>query len=196
MQKQNTAQLEMFTLDGQDAAHGRGVSAVDPIRLKKVRDYQKMIFRGSAIMLICLVSFSLGVEKGKRTAVVGIAPLLEQPRLEETADIAVPPQTPPAITHTPADIRALASGRPGVQEAALKQKQKKASYTIQVASISEPKNARRQLASLENKGYSAFSLVKGKYTVICVGRFSDKEDARNNLEKLKVKYPDCLIRRL
>jgi cell division septation protein DedD len=71
-----------------------------------------------------------------------------------------------------------------------------ANYTIQVASISRAENAKRELTRLKNKGYSAFSLSKGKYIVICVGRFGAKEEAAISAQKLKSRYPDCIIRRL
>lgn len=69
-------------------------------------------------------------------------------------------------------------------------------YTIQVASISNSKNVSGELSKLKNKGYTAFSLAKGKYTVICVGRFNARQDAQINLAKMKTSYPDCQIRRL
>lgn len=69
-------------------------------------------------------------------------------------------------------------------------------YTIQVASISNSKNVAEELSKLKNRGYTAFSLHKGKYTVVCVGRFSAREDAQINLAKMKNSYPDCQIRRL
>lgn len=194
MRKNNTAQLEMFTLDDQDIAYDKSVSRADPLRLEKVRDYQKLIFKCIAFMLVSLVSFSLGVEKGKK-AVQMLRPALEQASPKETADVTVEQKIPPTITHTPIDIRIVASSKP--KPAVLKEKsEKKANYTIQVASISKAKNVKGELTSLKNKGYSVFSLVKGKYTVICVGRFNAKEDAKNSLEKLRNKYPDCQIRRL
>ena len=55
---------------------------------------------------------------------------------------------------------------------------------------------RELVSQLKSKGYTAFSLTKGKYTVICVGRFNAKEDAQINLVKMKNSYPDCQIRRL
>jgi len=69
-------------------------------------------------------------------------------------------------------------------------------YTIQVASISNSKNVGKELSKLRSKGYTAFSLTKGKYTVICVGRFNARKDAQINLVKMKNSYPDCQIRRL
>ena len=70
------------------------------------------------------------------------------------------------------------------------------SYTIQVASISSADNVKKELVRLNNSGYSAFSLSKGKHIIICVGRFGVKEEAQYSAKKLKNKYPDCLIRRL
>ncbi|TAN62113.1 SPOR domain-containing protein [bacterium] len=190
MQKQNIAQLEMFSLDAD-----RGESGCDPSRLKLIRGYQKIILKSIAFIFISLLAYSQGVETGKRQAANLAAGLNNRASAAE-------------ITRKPGDsgVTPVAAGVPvsasadipvkQLQAEAVKLEQGKNNYTIQVASISNNKNVKSELASLKNKGYTAFSLVKGKYNVICVGKFEEKEDAKAKLQNLKTRYPDCQIRRL
>lgn len=202
MQKHAISQLEMFTADDQDITYPANGTQRDPIHLTKVRGYQKLILQAIIFMLVCLASFSLGVEKGKKL-VVKIRPAIEEtPSREAAQDSSSFEQNiAPVIDPAPTDAKGLALGNqspaPNQDRSADAKKQKEtAAYTIQVASISQEKNAKKELASLKNKGYNAFSLVKGKYTVICVGRFDLKEDAKKSAQKLKSKYPDYQLRRL
>lgn len=196
MQKEDMAQLEMFNLDADGRAEDRGASARDPSRLKITREYKKLILKGIALILISLLAYSRGVEKGKRLAVSFAEGLTQNAAVKEAAARTVSVNSNSAATAaTVVDKNAVI---PKTPEAVIAPKPEtgKQNYTIQVASISKDKNAKNELARLRNKGYTAFSLVKGKYTVICVGKFEEKVEAINNLEKLKVKYPDCQIRRL
>lgn len=195
MQKQNISQLEMFSLDVQGACADRGVSGYDPSRVKIIRGYQKLILKAIAFIFISLLAYSRGVETGKRQAANLAGGLMHRaPAVEITKEPAVSGVTP-ADAGVPISASADVPLRP-LQAEAVKLEPGKNNYTIQVASISRNKNVKSELASLRNKGYTAFSLVKGKYTVICVGKFEEKEDAKVKLQKLKTRYPDCQIRRL
>lgn len=185
MQKQNIAQLEMFSLDAEGACADRREPGYDPSRVKIIRGYQKLILKVIAFIFISLLAYSRGVETGKRQA----------PAAEIVKEPAAPSGVTPAAAGVPISASADVPLRP-LQAEAVKLEPGKNNYTIQVASISRNKNVKSELASLRNKGYTAFSLVKGKYTVICVGKFEEKEDAKVKLQKLKTRYPDCQIRRL
>jgi len=70
-------------------------------------------------------------------------------------------------------------------------------FTIQVASFKLRKNAQREADRLKDNGHEdAFVLPKGSYTIVCVGKFSQKADAREFLSKLPSRYNDSLVRRL
>ena len=49
---------------------------------------------------------------------------------------------------------------------------------------------------LKKKGLSTLVLPKGRFIVLCVGRFSDKQTAQPVLTELKKQYRDCFIRRI
>lgn len=69
-------------------------------------------------------------------------------------------------------------------------------YTIQVASYKKDSFAQEEAVKLRKKGYETLVLLKGKYSIVCVGKFSHKEEAVKMSNKLKTNYKDCLIRSL
>lgn len=72
----------------------------------------------------------------------------------------------------------------------------KISYTIQVASFRKKNSARQEADLLKKQGYPVSLIQKGKYVVVCVGTFKKPIEAKNRLNSLKKKYKDCLLRRL
>jgi len=221
MLRNNSVQLEMFKADD-EASGSQGVSGRNPLHLKKIRGYQKFIYTFVAFIFVSLVSFSFGVEKGKKQ-IAGIMPMRMEPaslpRAEPTSltveagplpskqgpillvnkNTTLSQKTDGSITLTTRKSASVGKafpsgiGRPvPLDNKELVQK----NYTIQVASISNAKYVSKELSKLRSKGYTAFSLTKGKYTVICVGRFNARKDAQINLVKMKNSYPDCQIRRL
>lgn len=195
MQKQNIAQLEMFN-DDESSLADKGGYGGDPLRVKIVRGYQKLILKGIALIFISLVAYSRGVEKGKQQAVSLAGTLNQKAVVSDAAVHAVSSGITPAAAREPIGVINTSPVMPAQSITVTNPETGKPNYTIQVASISKNANVKSELARLRNKGYTAFSLVKGKYTVICVGRFEAKVDARDKLEKLKSRYPDCQIRRL
>lgn len=216
MLKNNLTQLEMFQTYDQDASRNKDSLTADPLHIS-IRAYQKKIFSLIVLMCISLASYSLGVEKGKKIIAIADPRSINQdsasPYRAADNDAATVKKELPwpdgsggnkdvsasfAKKLTPGDYsvnRKYVEAPKGVQ-AILKEAPKNGSYTIQVASISQSKNVKKELSNLKNKGFSAFSLLKGKYTVICVGRFNDRKEAKGRLEKLKSSYPDCQVRRL
>ncbi|MBC8436526.1 MAG: SPOR domain-containing protein, partial [Candidatus Omnitrophica bacterium] len=67
---------------------------------------------------------------------------------------------------------------------------------IQLASYKARKFADKEAEVLKKKGLTAFVLYKGDYVILCAGKFSDKEEARNSMSQLKTRYKDCYLRRL
>jgi len=70
-------------------------------------------------------------------------------------------------------------------------------FTIQVASFKLRKNAQREAKRLEDGGHEdIFVMPKGSYSIVTVGRFSKRQEAKIFSNKLKNRYNDCLVRRL
>ncbi|OGX32220.1 MAG: hypothetical protein A3G37_00685 [Omnitrophica WOR_2 bacterium RIFCSPLOWO2_12_FULL_46_30] len=198
--KNNPTQLELFNLHNQEA-EAQSPKA-DPLQLAKVRGYQKAIFQVIAFIFVGLVSFSLGVGKGRKpiarvTPQETNAPFVPLNEAISGAAVSDKPQKPERdIGEESGSLLAKNQNQLKILKPQQGAITVKAQYTVQVASISRSENVKKELSRLENKGYHAFGLVKGKYTVICVGKFAAKDHAQNSLTKLKTKYPDCQIRKL
>ncbi len=190
MLKHNPSQLEMFQ-PSEYAARQEQKDKKNNSYLEKLRGYYKIMYLFTAVIIVSLASFSIGVEKGKRLAIYSASVVMP---VVPPAAAAMPPKATAAIV----PVMPAAIPKPIPQENVIRKKEPQAqeSFTIQVASISQRSNITNELTRLRNKGFAPFSLAKGKYTIICVGKYSEKLDAQNSLKKIKNHYPDSMLRRL
>jgi cell division septation protein DedD len=177
-------------------------------RFSDIRKYEKTLLITIGFIVTVIVSFSLGVEKGKRLAAV--RPLSGFDTARAAKPVIIPEQpykpaatpVPAAVLKTvpqktaPAPIPAAAPA-PAQEPAAVPVIAGTAgNFTIQIASFKAKAHAVREMEILKQKGQPAYIAPQGKYTVLYVGKFKDKETARSLLSELKKNYQDCFIRRL
>lgn len=171
------------------------------------------------IIVLCIIfvmslvlSYSLGVEKGKKTAQPAVGPVPGAVQTARTAmepepvaavpeseDTAAPPEeviqietvAPPAEV---AEAEAEAEAMPVTETA--ESSVERDYFTIQVASFKLEKNAHKEADRLKDIGYDIFVLAKGDYSIVCVGKFIERQQALEFSSKLKKRYNDCLVRRL
>lgn len=127
--------------------------------------YEKAIFSLIGLILIMVIMFSLGVEKGKNLSRQIVA-LRQQKQLPVTTQQTVSAPQP-------------------IQKP----------YTIQVASLIQEDSAQKELIKLKSLGFEAFVVKGEKHYVVYVGAFSTKEEAQALLTKLKPTYKDCYIKK-
>ncbi|MFA5060463.1 MAG: SPOR domain-containing protein [Candidatus Omnitrophota bacterium] len=177
---------------------------------------------GIFVLLSVIVSFSFGVERGKRIAVAtpksikeipAPTPAVNSKNVFSPSDNKVITMNTKAVTtkqlvvnKTALPIVAaqnknqqIAKLLPAVNSPAVARQDIKLSsgaYTIQVASYKKIEVARREAGRLTGKGHDIFVLPKGNYAIICVGKFSNEGQAKALLSKLRQTYKDCLVRRL
>jgi len=128
------------------------------------------------IAVSCMISFSLGVKRGRKLSVPKSSVSFDL--AEKKIEIQKNPelnqqQKQPVITNDDAQ-----------------------GYTVQLASYKAKKFADREAEVLKKKGLMPLVLYKGDYVILCAGKFSDKEEARGSMAKLKKEYKDCYLRRL
>lgn len=154
------------------------------------------------IFIICLVVFfSFGVERGKRLAAeqLKIDPIaldkvikqkdaLQEPVVEQVHKISIEQEPKPASAAVPKEEDKREVLELDIQEENL--------YTIQVASFKLEKNAKKEADTLKGKGHETFVVPKGSYSIVCVGKFPEKMQAKTYTDKLDRRYKDYLIRRL
>ena len=189
MADENNSQLEMFSktaaYEQQEGSRGSFFSYV--------RAYEKTILLIIVIIVSGIVSFSFGVEKGKKITVSQANPRFD------TAAIQL--KTQPVMAALPANELTPAQKQSAVVAAARKTgaprtEESGGAYTIQLASYSSRSNALKELTTLKKKGFSALILSRGKYVVLCVGNFSSEEKAQVLLSEFKKRYKTCTVRRL
>lgn len=143
----------------------------------------KLYLASVFFIIVIVVTFSLGVEKGKK---VNLANLKVEPidNQEVTKNLPVP-----APTHEP-------KGEKKKDNVEVAQVEPEILYAIQLASYSRKDIAEEEAKKLEKKGFKPLLLQKGKYLVLYVGKFKSKKEARSVAHSLKSRYSDCLIRKL
>lgn len=135
------------------------------------------------VVLLVIVSFSLGVERGRR-----LASLRQLPE-DIYKSFAVSPE--------PVSVEAVAE--PVIIEEEVKKIEEKESqkkYIIQLASYLKESAALEEAKQIKKQGFSVSTSKHGKYIVLFVDNFNEIGPAQKAMKKLREKYKDCFIRRL
>ena len=103
--------------------------------------------------------------------------------------------TPSAKTTKPSPAAAPAPSKPATQRK-LAASSGASRYAIQVVSYRQPLLAKRELDRLQAKGERAFLVSRKGFTVLCVGPFPSKHNAKEKLVQLKDRYQGCFLKTL
>jgi preprotein translocase subunit SecF len=164
------------------------------------------------VVLLFILSFSLGVEKGRRTVITNkqfsekipatseVFPVSlnnvaleanslseEKTTQRESKIIAKKKQIPAKIVQNNEIIRKVTQELKPVNYEEEK-------YAVQVISCSGQTCAQEELKKLQNQGFPAYIAKKSNFFVVYAGNFKDKVQAQKNLELLKKTYKDCMLR--
>lgn len=167
--------------------------------------FENLIVLGVVFIMLMVVAFSWGVEKGKRMIrndlkqAIGKENLQASnvyPNPEMTGEAEEKKETVSALyspqEEEPSDNTAVDP----IQTQLVPEKGVDKGYTVQVASFRKESFAQEETKALEGKGYEVFVLPKGKYYIVCVGTFAESREAKAFSQRLKLKYKDCFIRSL
>ncbi len=159
------------------------------------------------IFIVTLVLFfSFGVERGKQVVSVsdassdlGIVQTVKdntaKPEPAETTQAAQQEERVVFPVNMPREI--LEENDPIFRPPVEKTEEQERLFTIQVASFKLEKNAQKEADRLKGKGHDdTFVVPKGSYSIVCVGRFIQRNEAKKFSNRLKKRYNDCLVRRL
>lgn len=171
MEEQKNLQLELFSQSGDSSALPS--SNKNSYFLTKLWNYEKTILTIIGIIITSLISFSLGVEKGKRTS--QIAPQVNNPKVIVPARVVIPEQQ----NYAKVPVQQVNQG-----------------FVIQLGSYKSKITLQKEIESLKKRGYSPSVSSKGAYSVLYVGNFANKETAQSQFSELKKRFKDCYIRRL
>ena len=143
-------------------------------------------------IMVALFSFSLGVERGKHVA----AQALDE-RVSAAWNVG-------ARTAAAAPVAAAVVAAPAALPARVIQEQRPvynhglisgARFTLQAATYGNEEYARQDALLLKGKGFQSFLIKNGKYWLVCVGSYSNKESATALLRKLPGQYRSSQVRR-
>lgn len=178
---------------------------------------ENVVVIGIITLMTMVFAFSLGVEKGKK--VQNSSPIQQLPPVTAkgtavAATLSAPEKTAAlnsSVVKTPAASAPLneinqtkkapvAASAPSssslrVKETPNPSPSSSKPYTIQVASFKDNQYAQKEASVLKNKNLDSFVMTKGNFFIVCIGKFSKKEEANGLLSKLKRTYNDCLVRR-
>lgn len=191
MEKKSPYQLEMFSSENQSLLRNDGMR--DNVFFNFIRNYEKAVLIIIGMATVSIISFGLGVEKGKKIASVKFSPRL---------DMATKATLPPIVSVEKPKPEVLRQSVALPQES-VEAKEKSApqflepqGYVIQLASYKERNLADKEAEALKKKGFNPLILKKGDFTVLYVGHFANKETASSMLSELRKRYVDCYVRRL
>ncbi len=154
-------------------------------------NYERIILVSIGLLIVGTISFSVGVEKGRR---------MESQNRDTAVKTAVATNTRPsvALTQKQEKLPSPTATAPLPVQTTITPTVTGERYTIQVASYVTEGAAQKEGERLKRQGYSTLVLKKGKYTILCVGEFNSREQAQSFLSVFKKQkaYRDCFIRRL
>lgn len=196
------SQFELFSANQENPKNPKSKA----LSLKIALTLENLVIFTILSIIVLLFSFSVGVERGKRLALKefesGVQPDVAQqtassPTLASATDQVVVPKT--AKIEMPGLVQMESPAESKVaeeKEVVEKDDSQQGGYTVQVASFKLKKYALEEAETLRGKGYKAFVLKRGSYTIVCVGRFGDKKEAQRFAVPLRERYGDYLIRSL
>ncbi len=130
-------------------------------------------------LVLYVLSFSFGVEKGKRIILREIE--AQKTRQEETAKEPAEVKTAGALTMSGVQpVAAKIPATPPLQQGAIAGK-----FTIQVITFNQKIRAEQEVKKLKDKGYQGFIIPGKKSFQVCVESFEDSALAKEKLTRLK-----------
>lgn len=195
-------QLRLFTPDDDSNIKNRRRLIIIPL--------DTFILSSVVIILLFILAFSLGVERGRKIYYANLDKenLEKNLVMEDEQPVKAQPKTaslplevkkevskPVAAANTPRVIQPQARTET-VTATIVPKPEIGGSYSIQLASYNKESFAQAEAKVLQAKGFPAFVLKKTDYVVLYAGPFKTKPEADKNMGLLKKTYKDCILRRL
>lgn len=173
MDKTNHSQPDLFSGTG-NFSEAPG-SQTKKSFFSHILTYEKVILFIIGFAVTAIVSFCLGVQKGKDISLA---------KFNSRFEVAKVTLKPKPVTPTPAT-----QSNPAQTTIA-------GNYTIQIASYKSRQQAQIESSNLKKKALQPLLFSKNNYIIVCVGNFPDKEKATVLLTELRKQYKGCYLRRM
>ena len=160
--------------------------------------YENLILLFIVFIMLLVVFFSLGVEKGKRAYPQNAGTIITG-RVHKMINKAGAKGEKSEIVSSDTNI----SDKYEIIEAD-KTAEKKAiespvkPYTIQVIAFKKEKDIKVEIEMeyLKKQGYEVFTIPSNEWLQICVGKYANIKDSQKDLDILKKRYPTCYVRKI
>ena len=161
-----------------------------PSRFLRLRvAYEDLIFVVLILVLLLLAGFCLGVERGKRLAVVPLAPIVAPAVVQGVQGVQ---GESPVVATAPLAVLSEAQRVPLAAAESSSGQQ----YVIQLASYLDLKAAAAEAQRLGHRGFKAQVVRQGKYYELRVVGYRSREQASVPLAALRRTYRDGFIKRI
>ena len=149
------------------------------------------------LLMILVLSFSFGVERGRKVSPFISSVPAQKISLQNQNNAIMPTSSKPAIAPMAVNKNMSSPVVPAsVPVAPVAKPIENFNYTIQVASYKQASYAQKEADQLKTKGFEAFVLTKGSYSIVCVGKFMQTAQAKKMASRLKARYKNILVRSL
>ena len=154
-------------------------------RLTIAVSYEIAIVSCILILMATILSFAIGFERGKKISKQIVEPAAKGLTKKSVAQENIVTANPEKPT-----IRQQAE-----KPSPLEQKRK---FAIQLIAYAKKDRALKQIEKLKEIGYRSFMDQSGKFFLVSIGPYVNREDAKQTLKRIKSKslYQDAFIKRI
>lgn len=178
----------------------------EPTSVHITLSHQSVIVFFICLLMFLVVSFTLGVEKGKLVAKNTLSSGTGEVSEVKTDSNSKNKESIPVMANAK-DSSDNKISETKEESVALEPQQTSSQntkteltptggYSIQVASLKTENSAKELSESLSNKGLVSFTKASGDYYIVLAGRFKEREEAKIQLKELKKTFNDCFIRKI
>lgn len=160
---------------------------------------EKLIFSIIFVILLYIIFFSLGIERGKKIALISIKQNSYSTKaVTKTSSADTQSQQPPAKEQK----AGLSEDKTSNLEVATRVIETKKAipelkefYSIQAVAYSNISRAEKEARKVRSRGNEAIIDSSGKYHLLLIGKFKNKKDAVALRKKLTSTYKGCYVRK-
>jgi len=138
---------------------------------------ENIVFTAIIVLLFVIVSFALGVERGRKLNIKQTASIETESVLPEKKFLSEKKELP-------------AEEKPVVNKVLDKR------YTVQLVSFRKEKVAEEEKAKLLKKGIDAFVVRSGSWYQLCAGGYPNMKEAEKAKEQFVKDYKGCFIKKV
>lgn len=189
-------QKELFEFESPRKAAARFSNIFPRTDFAIILTPEKMVFAAIGIIMLMVIFFALGVEKGRSAARLKFTATKTIAREVTAPAILVKSATAPVIvTKSTAAISITPKINPparAVKAQAVSDKAKP--YMVVAAAFSREDLALKEVGKLKTAGLEAFVYYGEPYYLACVGSFQSKDSAQKILNKVRQMRRDAYVR--